>query len=160
MYKSGIILGLLALLVAAGATAGVSPLCAPCAVIFLGLGAGYLTGVFVKPSTRNATTRLAAINGAIGGVGALLGQGLGTVLNGVLVGPQRAQQLGQAFGLQVPAGSTFEATYWTFLVGGGICLSLLDVILMSGFGALGGMLWWRMSGQNSTPPPPAVVGPA
>ena len=149
MYRSGLILGVVALLVAAGATL-LSPLCTPCAAVFLGLGAGFLAGVFDKPSNNNATVKTGAISGAVGGVGAILGQVIGTVLNGMLVGPERMQQLNQQLGLPF-GGAVPHQTYWLGLVGGGLCFSLLDILLMAGFGALGGLLWWQITGKNATP---------
>lgn len=149
MYKSGLIIGGIALLVAAGATF-LSPLCAPCAVIFLGLGAGYLSGLFDKPTTTNATTRAGATGGAVGGVGAVLGQVVGAVINGVLVGPQGAQQFSQLLGLP-SGGPGYEQGYWIGVVGSALCFSLLDVALMAAFGALGGYVWWQTSGKNANP---------
>lgn len=154
MVKSGLILGALALFVAAGATL-ISPLCAPCAAIFLGLGAGYLAGVFEKPLTSSATSRVGAIGGALGGVGAILGQIIGTVLNGFIVGPAGMEKIYQNLGL--PGGPSSAQVYYGGLVGGAVCFSLLDVLLMAGFGALGGLLWWRMNGRNAAPPPPTPV---
>ncbi len=149
MYKSGLIVGVVALFVAAGATL-LSPLCTPCAAVFLGLTAGFLAGVFNKPADNNATAKVGAIGGAVGGVGAILGQVIGTVLNGVLVGPERLQQFNQQLGLPFE-GAVPHQTYWLGLVGGGICFSLLDVLLMAGFGALGGLLWWQTTGKNARP---------
>ncbi len=157
MYRSGLILGIAALFVAAGATL-VSPVCAPCAIVFLGLGAGYLAGVYEKPSTSSAASRVAAIGGALGGLGALLGQGLGTAINGALVGPQGAQRVSQVLGMQLPTGAGFEQTYWILQVGTAACLGLLDVLLMAAFGALGGLLWWQTSGKNANPPAPPLMG--
>ncbi len=156
MYKAGLILGAVALFVAAGATL-ISPLCAPCASVFLGVGAGYLAAVFEKPSTNTATTKASAIGGAIGGVGAILGQIIGTVINASIVGPEGLQRIYQQLG--VPTGSMdLGRTYWIGAVGGALCFSLLDVILMAGFGALGGLLWWQSTGKNAPPPAPTAVG--
>ncbi len=156
MYKSGLILAAVALFVAAGATL-ITPLCAPCAAVFLGLGAGYLSAVFEKPSTSNSTTRAGAIGGAIGGVGAILGQIIGTVINVAIVGPQGLQQMYERLG--VPTGSMdLGRTYWIGAIGGAACFSLLDIVLMAGFGALGGLLWWQSSGKNAAPPAPTAVG--
>ncbi len=156
MYKAGLILGAVALFVAAGATL-ISPLCAPCAAVFLGLGAGYLAAVFEKPSTSNATTKVSAIGGAIGGVGAIVGQIVGTAINAAIVGPQGLEQIYQRLG--VPTGNMdLGQTYWIGAIGGALCFSLLDIVLMAGFGALGGLLWWQSSGKNAAPTAPTAVG--
>ncbi len=156
MVRSGLILGALALFVAAGSTL-ISPLCAPCALIFLGLGAGYLAGVFDKPSTSGSTTKIGAIGGAVGGMGAILGQIIGTVINGFIMTPQQLQGIYQAFGLPT-GGPGFTEGYWIGIVGGAICFSVVDVLVMAGFGALGGLLWWRTTGRNATPPAPTLAG--
>jgi hypothetical protein len=154
MVRSGLIVGIIALFVAAGATL-ISPLCAPCAVIFLGIGAGYLTGVFDKPSTRNGVGRVGAIGGAVGGVGAIIGQIIGAIINSIIVGPEQIQQIYQNFGL--PSGSpTFTQLSW-LRTGSTVCFSLLDVLLMAGFGALGGLFWWQTTGKNATPQAPTVI---
>lgn len=150
MGKSALILGAVALFVAAGATV-LSPLCAPCAVIFLGLGAGYLACVIDKPPAANASTRAGAIAGASGGVGAVLGQVLGTVINGLVMGPQGAEQFMRALGLPT-SGPGFEQSYWFGMAGSALCLSLVDVLLMAAFGALGAYLWWQTAGKNAAPP--------
>ncbi len=157
MYRSALIFGVVGLLVAAGATL-ITPLCGPCAVVFLGLGAGYLAGAFDKPQTGNATTRGGAIAGAIGGVGPLLGQSIGAVINGMLVVPERAMELARAMGIPTSGGFEFQpGGYWTLLIGTGLCLSVLDVVLMALFGVVGGLIWWNMSGKNSTPPAAAPL---
>jgi hypothetical protein len=150
VYKSGLILGALALFVAAGATL-ISPICAPCAVIFLGLGAGYLAGVFDNPATTNSATRAGAIGGAVGGAGAILGQILGAVLNNFIMGPQDLQTVYQNLGLPT-GGPGVEQGYWIGVVGSAICSSLLDVLLMAAFGALGAYLWWQTTGKNLNRP--------
>ena len=58
MTKSGLIFGAVTLL-AAGLTGVISlQICAPCLALFLGLGAGYLAGVFDKPADNNRAARL------------------------------------------------------------------------------------------------------
>ncbi len=156
MYKSGMILAALSLFVAAGATL-ISPVCAPCAALFLGLGAGYLAGVFDKAPSNNAASKAGAIGGALAGIGALLGQVLGTVINATLVSPETIQKIYQNFGLP-SAGPGFSQSYWVGLVGSAICLSVLDVLVMAGTGALGGMLWWQTTGKNARPPAPTAIG--
>ena len=157
MYRSGLILGAVALFVAAGATL-ISPVCAPCAVIFLGLGAGYLAGVFDKPSTSSATSRVGAIGGAVGGAGAVLGQIAGAVINSLVLGPQNLQNIYQNLGLPT-GGPGFTQGYWVGVAGSAICFSLVDVVLMAGFGALGGLLWWQTTGKKGmTTIGPTVAG--
>ena len=156
MVRSGLILGALALFVSAGATL-ISPVCVPCIAIFLGLGAGYLAGLFDKPATSSATSKAGAIGGAVGGIGAILGQVIGAVINSTIVGPQGLQSIYEKLG--VPTGNmNLTQTYWIGVVGGTLCFSVLDVLLMAGFGAVGALLWWQTTGKNAVPPAPTVVG--
>ncbi len=158
MYKSGIIFGLLTGLVAAGATL-ISPLCSPCVVVFLGLGAGYVAGVFDHPAASNKAGSAGAISGAVAGIGALVGQAVGAAINSMLIGPQRAQQLYQTFGVPASAGGpNFAQLYWLGLVGGTICIGVMDILLMAGFGALGAYLWWQTTGKNAASAAPTVSG--
>ncbi len=146
MVRSGLILGALALIIAAGATL-ISPICAPCTAIFLGLAAGYLASVFDKPSTSASTSRVGAISGAIAGAGAILGQVLGTVINSAIIGPDNLQAIYQKLGVPT-SGIDLVQTYWIGLVGGTVCFSVLDVLVMAGFGTVGGLLWWQTAGKN------------
>jgi len=147
MVKSGLIAGALALVIAVIATY-ITPICTPCASLFIGLGAGYLADVFDKPSMNNSATRTGALGGAIGGVGASIGQLIGTVLNVMILGPQGALQLERLLGLQVEGGTTFTNGYWVGAIGGAVCFSIIDILLMAAFGALGGIIWWQTDGKN------------
>lgn len=147
MYRSGIILAIISLVVAIGATL-LSPLCTPCASLFLGVAAGFLAGVFDSPQDNNASAKAGAIAGAIGGIGAMLGQFVGAGVNGALMGPEQTAQLLEQFGLNVAGQTDIASTYWISLVGGAVCFGLLDVALMAGLGAVGGLLWWQITGKN------------
>ncbi len=157
MFKSGLIAGIVALLLSIGA-ALLSPLCVPCLTLLLGLGAGYLAGAFDKPSDNRGSTKSGTIAGAIGGIGALIGQGVGAVINSQLVGPGGAIQLIRQLGIQMPLGTTpadIARGYWVGVIGSTVCLGLFDIALMAGLGALGGLLWWQISGskRNMSSPP-------
>ena len=157
MLKSGLILGVVALLLAIGA-ALLSPLCVPCLTLLLGLGAGYLAGAFDKPSEKRGSTKSGAIAGAIGGAGALIGQAVGAVINSQLVGPGGAIQLIRQLGIQLPSGATptdIATGYWGGVIGSTCCLGLFDVALMAGLGALGGLLWWQVAGSKRSVLPPS-----
>lgn len=150
MLKSGFIFGVVALLLAAGASL-LSPFCVPCCLaLFLGLGAGFVAGVFDKPGDNGTATKSGALSGVIGGVGALVGQLIGAVINGALVGPEGAARILEQLGLP---SSGSAGGYWVGLFASGCCLGILDIALMAGLGALGGILWWQISGKK------AVVAP-
>jgi hypothetical protein len=147
MLKSGLIAGAVTFILALGFTL-LSPLCVPCLALFLGLGAGYLAGVFDKPLDNGSSAKSGAGAGALGGVGAIIGQMVGALLNAVIVGPEKAAEMLEQLGLPVATPGGFGSGYWIGVIGSGCCFGLLDVALMAGLGALGGLLWWQISGKQ------------
>jgi hypothetical protein len=155
MVKSGIIIAVVALFIALGVTL-VFPYCTPCSAIVLGLAAGYLVGVFDKPTTQNAATKSGAIAGAIGGAGALLGQMIGAVINGFTVGAANASDIVEQLG--IPMEGLTTQNYWASTIGINCCLGLVGVGIMAGLGALGALIWWSTTGKKQQLPP--VVPPS
>ena len=137
------------LVLAIGATL-ISPLCAPCVALFIGLGAGYLAGVLDKPLQPGDSAKSGAGAGAIAGVGALIGGMMGGVGNMLIVGPAKTAALLRQLGL--PADSS-GASYYLGALGGPCCIGLVNVVLMAGLGALGGLLWYQISGKQAATPP-------
>jgi hypothetical protein len=148
VLKSGLIFGGLALVLGT-ASVLLSPVCLPCLAIFFGLGAGYLAGVFDKPVENRAATKLGTIAGAIGGVGALLGQLIGSAIKSSMMGPEKFASLLHQLGVPISSPGRVAASYYGGLVGITCCAGVLDVALMAGFGALGGLLWWQFSGKGT-----------
>ena len=81
----------------------------------------------------------------------LLGQILGAVVNGVTVGPEGTARLLVRMGLPAGGPAQIAEFYWTVLVFSTACLGIFDLALTSGFGALGGLLWWKISGSKQGP---------
>jgi hypothetical protein len=148
MKKSGLIAGIIALFFSFGAAAVVSPICVPCLAGLLGLLAGYLAGVFDKPGDQNRAVRTGTLAGLLGGVGMLLGQVLGAVLNAYVIGPEGVARMLAQMGLFAGGPAQIAEVYWTGIVLSTACLVVFDAALMSGFGALGGLLWWKVSGSK------------
>ena len=148
MKKSGLIVGAAAFLFSFGAATIISPLCVPCLTFVLGLLSGYLAGVFDKPGEQNAALKISALAGLLGGVGLMLGQILGAVINGVAVGPEGTARLLAQMGFPAGGPAQIAEYYWTVLTLSTACLGLFDLALTSGFGALGGLLWWKISGNK------------
>lgn len=151
MLKSGLIAAGVTFLVALGLTVIVSPICSPCVAILVGLGAGYLAGVFDKPANNNSVLKAGAGAGAIGGVGALLALAIGGTINAVLVGPEGAAEFVRQIGL--PTNPELTQNYYSNLVVMSLCISIVNIALMAGLGAIGGLLWWQISGKNQTSAP-------
>jgi hypothetical protein len=147
MLKSGLIFGGVALVLGT-ASVLLSPVCLPCLAIFFGLGAGYLAGVFDTPIDNRNASKLGAFAGAIGGVGALLGQSIGSAINASKMGPEKVASLLRQFGVTTLSPGSITPVYYGGLVGVTCCAGLLDVALMAGLGALGGLLWWQFSSKK------------
>jgi hypothetical protein len=156
MIKSGLIAAGAMLLLTIGVTL-ISPYCVPCVAIFLGLGAGYLAGVFDKPASNGGCAKSGAVAGAIGGVGAIVGHLIGGGLNALIVGPEGAARILRQLGF--PSSSITPTTYYATTFGIGCCLGILDLLLLAGLGALGGLLWWQITGKKSSVPP-AMMPPS
>jgi hypothetical protein len=145
MWKSGLIIGIAALILAFATSAGLSPLCGLlCVSPLAGAVAGYLAGVFDKPVTGEGGAKSGAIGGAVAGAGAFLGQTLAGVVNAAFA-PQIVQFSQRTFGLP---GDVSTARLVS--IGMGICGGLVDVVIMAGVGALGGYLWYRFTGSKAT----------
>ncbi len=112
----------------------------------MGVFAGYLAGIQEKPKNEGVSAKIGAGAGAIGGVGAMLGQFIGAAINVKLVGPEGALDLLRQF--NIPTGSDIAIPYWSGVVGSACCFGLLNILLMAGLGALGGYLWLQMNGSK------------
>ena len=150
MLKAGLIgagVGFVLALVAALVT----PFCNPCVAVLLGLGVGVLAAVWERPVTSGAGAGQGAKAGAIAAAGGLLGQMIGAVANGLMVGPEGAAQLYRQLNIQVPLDAQ---TYWIYNIGGNCLCSAFNVALGAGLGALGGLLWYQVKGKNQPPASP------
>ena len=86
--------------------------------------------------------------GAIAGIGALLGQSIGAAINAVMVGPQGAADMMRSLGLETGAGPAAQSGYWFGIIASTLCISVFNVLIMAGMGALGGLLWWQFTGSK------------
>jgi hypothetical protein len=152
MIKSGIVLGIVSLIVILGSGL-ILPWLAPCWGIFLGLIAGYLAGVFDKPAASGDTAKKGAIAAVIAAVFGLVGGLIAGVINSLTVNPQDLVNLYKMLGLDIP--NIDQTTIWVGQLGIACCIGFFNLALMAGFGAAGGALWWQTSGKNQaslTPP--------
>lgn len=135
-----------------GATAGfiyvmsltlLSPFCTLCFTPLLGLGVGYLAGWIDAPPTSRVSLYRGATAGAITGLAVVIGQMLATVVNTILVtNSEQLPTLLQEFGL-----SEFVITdtnqYWQATMTVNSMCGVFNLFLISGLGAVGGMLWFQ-----------------
>jgi len=149
MVKAGLILGAVMLVLGIGGSL-ILPICVPCLAVMAGVGAGYLAGVLDKPLTSGDSAKVGAIAGAIGGAGALFGQIIGGILNAILVDPQQMMRMMEQLGFPMAYDPNL---LFVGQIGGGVCFGLLDIILMAGLGALGGILWQQIAGKKADSPP-------
>jgi hypothetical protein len=155
MAKSGLIMFFLAL---AGTLIGgvIICCCGPMWAVVVGVAAGYLAGVFDKPAVAAAAAGKGAAAGGIAGVGALIGEIVASLINNLFVqqNPETLTEAYKLIGIQNVNPSilgTVPGMIGT-LIGGG-CWGALDLILVAGFGALGGLLWFRLSGKKAAGAP-------
>lgn len=146
MVKSGIIIGAVGFVVVLISSVLISPICAPCWGLILGLGAGYLAGVFDKPQNNNDTIKKGAIAGAIAAALVIVGALIGGVINSSILDPADMANIYENFGL--PDVSLDQTTIWLGQLGSALCCGLLNVVLMAGLGTAGGALWWQFKGKK------------
>ena len=149
MLKAGLIgagIGFVLAIVAALIT----PFCNPCLALVLGLGIGALAAAWERPVTSGTSAGQGAKAGAIAALGGLVGQMVGAVANGFIVGPTGAAELFDQLGIDMPVEFTRQS-YWIYNIGGNCLCAVGNVALGAGLGALGGLLWYQISGKNQPP---------
>ena len=112
----------------------------------MGLAAGYLVGVFEKPTNNANVLKRGAIAGAIAGGLVLLGALIGGIINASILNPADMAQIYEWLG--VSGYELDQTTIWAGQLGSAVCGGLLNVVLMAGMGAAGGALWWQIQGKN------------
>ena len=152
MLKAGLIAGAVMFVIVLGAAFLVSPLCALCVPLVIGLGAGYMTGVFEKsPAT---TVQRGAYAGAIAGGLGIVGQVIASLINAVIL-QNPNNQVNELFGLP----PSDPATIWMAQIGTACCIGLVNVALSAGFGAGGGAIWNNTAGKSTPPSEPSDISP-
>lgn len=125
----------------------ISPFCTLCFTPLLGIGIGYLANRFDTPPNVEASLGRGAIAGAMTGFAALLGQMLAAVINAILVTnwtelPTIFKEWGFT---QIPDTSE----YWqTTLTANSFC-SLLNLAIIAGLGAVGGLIWFQRQNKKA-----------
>jgi hypothetical protein len=151
MVKSGIIIGAVGFLLVLISSVLISPVCAPCWGLILGLAAGYLAGIFEKPLNNNDTIKKGAIAGAIAAALVIVGGLIGGIVNAAILDPADLANIYENFGF--PDMSLDQTSIWIGQLGSAICCGLLNVVLMAGLGTAGGALWWQFKGKNQPADP-------
>ncbi len=154
MVKSGVIFGVVALVLVLGFSVLLTPFCAPCIGLFLGLGAGYVAGVFDKPINSTESIKKGAIAGAItGGIG-FVGGLVAAIINASIMTPAMIQSFSRIFGLT--NYSVNQSQIWTYQLIYAILVGVFDIVLMGILGVTGGALWYQIIGKNQ---PTTIIPP-
>ena len=160
MVKSGLLFGAVSFVLILGSAVLITPFCAPCLGIILGLAAGYVACVYDKPISNGEGVRKGGMAGVIAGGLGLVGGLIGGVINGVLLNPSSLEALYKTLG--IPNISLDQTAIWTMQLVGAVCIGLFNVGWMAILGVAGGALWFQISGKNQTRtmmPPQEPIAP-
>jgi hypothetical protein len=150
MVKAGLIVAGVMLVLGTPGAWFLAILCVPCLALFAGSGGGYLAGQFDRPTTNSLAVRSGAGAGLIGGAGALLAHLIGGVLASVTLGPEGGADFARSLGLD--PGNTSASSFYASSLGFACCLGVFEIVLLAGLGALGGLLWYQISGKRLSAP--------
>jgi hypothetical protein len=120
-----------------------SPLCTLCLTPLLGLSVGYTAGWFDQPARVETSLSKGIVAGGFTGLGVILGQLAAAVVNGILVTNSREltkmiNELGFSQAVITNPGDYWQAT----LLINSFC-GVLNLALLVGLGALGGVIWFQ-----------------
>jgi hypothetical protein len=155
MIKSGLMMAAVAIVL--GAIGGViCCCCGQAAAILMGAAAGILAVVFEHPATVEVATRRGAVAGAMAGVGALLGQLAAAGINFAITqqNPQGVIAILGLIGIKgVDANAIsnggMASVFGGFL--GGVCMGSMNLAIAALLGALGALVWQKMTTQKDLP---------
>lgn len=148
MVRSGLIFGAVSFVLVLGSAVLITPFCAPCLGLVLGIAAGYVAGLYDKPTSSGEGVRKGAIAGAIAGSLGFLGGMIGGVINGALLNPSSLEAIYKTLGIS--NFSIDQTTIWTLQLVGAVCIGLFNIGWMAILGVAGGALWYQITGKNQT----------
>jgi hypothetical protein len=148
MVKSGLIFGAISFVLVLGFAVLVTPFCAPCLGLVLGIAAGYVAGVFDKPINSGESIRKGGIAGLIAGALGFVGGFIGGIINGAVLNPSSVEAFTEVFGFNNINIS--QAQIWTYQLIFAVCIGLFNIVCMGILGIAGGALWYQVRGKNQT----------
>jgi hypothetical protein len=161
MVKSGLIFGAATFILVLGSAIVITPFCAPCLGLILGLLSGYVACVFDKPTNSGESIQKGGIAGAIAAGIGFVGGLLGGVINGVIITPAMIQSFTRSFFLTtLNLSQTQILTYQLVFA---ILVGAFDVAWMAFLGVTGGALWFQVVGKKkpeTIQPPEQPVSPS
>lgn len=127
----------------------VSPFCTLCITPLLGISVGYIASRIDRPLKLEASLSSGGIAGGMTGCGALFGQMLAAIVNGILVTnwrelPNFIRELGLT---QFPN----SGEYWQTTLSANSFCGLLNLALIAGLGTVGGLIWFQRQHKKAMP---------
>jgi hypothetical protein len=155
MRNAGLMVGVVMFLIALLAGVFNAQICAPCVALVGGAAAGYLASQWLRPGTSGMAARQGAMAGAAAGVGALLGHLVGGLVGAARIGMEAAaaqvNDLMRTLGLPPQPATLNPTTYYVSAALTSVCFGVFEIALMAAVGALGGALWYQMTGSKKAP---------
>ncbi len=142
MIKAGVI-GAIAGFIYVMSLTLLSPFCTLCFTPLLGVGVGYLAGWIDSPPNLDISMVRSGTAGGITGMAVMAGQMLATVIHaGLVTKSKQLPELMSEIGLAQFA-TIDNAQYWqTTVIGNSVCGGL-NLLIITGLGAAGGLLWFQ-----------------
>jgi len=158
MVKSSVIVGIITfiLILISGLLSAVCCLVGPVVAVVLGLAAGYLWAYFEKPADSEKAAVRGAMAGAIAGGVALVAELIGQTISQFIVGANQACIPGFCSEASAPINSVGTSVYYVF---NSCFCGLMLLPIMAGLGAVGAVLWVRISNKKKTNPTPGAILP-
>ncbi|MEM7343236.1 MAG: hypothetical protein AAF485_03265, partial [Chloroflexota bacterium] len=157
MIKSGLI-GAAAGFVYVSTLTLVSFLCTLCFTPLLGLAVGWLAAHFDRPQESGVSATKGFMAGGITGAGVVIGQMMASVINATLITnseqwprlmeelPIIMEQLGSAEFAMLNAEQ-----YWQTTLTLNAVFSFVNLFIIAGLGAIGGIIWFQRKQRSETP---------
>jgi hypothetical protein len=149
MMKSGFIFGAVTFVLFLGSAITITPFCAPCLGLILGIAAGYVACIYDRPTSSRESIQKGAIAAAIAAGIGFFGSLIGGAINGVIVTPAMIESFARSFYItNINLTQTQILTYQLIF---GVLVGIFDVVWMAVLGIAGGALWFQVVGKKRTP---------
>jgi hypothetical protein len=161
MTKSGFIFGAVTFILFLGSAITISPFCAPCLGLILGITAGYVACNYDKPASSGESIQKGAIAAAIAAGIGFFGSLIGGTINGATVTPAMIESIARSF--YVTNLNLTQTQILTYQLIFGVLVGAFDVVWMGVLGIAGGALWFQVAGKKNAPtslPPQEVLPPS
>lgn len=151
MTKSGFIFGAVTFVLFLGSAITLSPFCAPCLGLILGITAGYVACIYDKPASSGESIQKGAIAAAIAAGIGFFGSLIGGAINGATVTPAMIESIARSF--YVTNLNLTQTQILTYQLIFGVLVGAFDVVWMGVLGIAGGALWFQAVGKKNAPTP-------